>query len=284
MEIPRGGLKTSGQELAEIPRHGFGAADDLGPEAGLFHLVEGGHRYDLLWMPKPGAKRLFVMLSGDAMRKKYDPPVFQRWKWAPMLPGHCLYISDPSTYLHPRLGLAWYAGTASYDPQAVIARLVSQIAQAQGVPRGSIVTYGSSGGGFAALRLAAALPAAIAVPINPQVTVTGYQMSNVETYLEIAFGTRDRALALQLYPRLSLQACREALLGRRIVYIQNCCDTHHLEAHYTRFCGMMKAPLEPNPDQGAFRRLLFDHEGGHGAAETQEIFDQAMRIVADWTG
>ncbi len=283
MEIPRTGLKTSGQELAEIPRHRFEAADDLDAEAGLFHLVEGGHRYDLLWMPKPGAKRLFVMLSGDAMRKRYDPPVFQRWKWAPMLPGHCLYVSDPSTYLHPRLGLAWYAGTASYDPQVVIARLVGEISRAKGVPRSGIVTYGSSGGGFAALRLAAALPAAIAVPINPQVTITDYEMRNVETYTEIAFGTRDRALALALYPRLSLQACRDALFDRRIIYIQNRLDNHHHDIHFTPFCRMMETTAQANPTHGRFRRLVFEHEGGHGAAETQEVFDQAMRIVTRWT-
>jgi hypothetical protein len=282
-EIPRKGLKTSGRELAQIPRRPYGAAADLPQTPALLHLLEGGHRYDLLWMPQPRARRLFVMLSGDAMRKKYDPPVFQRWKWAPMLPGHCLYIADPSTYLHPRLGLSWYAGTVSYDPQAVIARLVGEIARQHDVPPGNVITYGSSGGGFAALRLAAALPDAIAVPINPQVTITDYEMRNVETYLDIAFGTRERALALELYPRLSLRAEHATLQKRRIIYIQNRLDTHHHEAHYKPFCDMMEADPEAEPECGRFRRLLFEHEGGHGAAESQEVFDRAMAIIAGWT-
>jgi hypothetical protein len=29
--------------------------------------------------------------------------------------------------------------------------------------------------------------------------------------------------------------------------------------------------------------LLFEHEGGHGAAESQEVFDRAMAIIAGWT-
>ena len=43
-------------------------------------------------------------------------------------------------------------------------------------------------------------------------------------------------------------------------------------------------PETENRDTGSFRLLFFEREGGHGAAETQEVFDAALEIVTGWTG
>ena len=285
-QIPRGGTKTPIAHLTEIPRLPWEGPERLSDTTAIYRFEDAeGTRQDLLWAPKEGATRLFVLFSGDAMRSKYDPPVFQRWKWASALPGDVLYISDPTLWIDDTLGLAWYSGTAEHDPLAGIVALIRAIAAARGVPESAIVTYGSSGGGFAALRVAAALPEAIAVPINPQTTITDYEFRNVEKYLRTAFGTADRALALERHPRLSLAAVKEALAGRRIVYIQNLLDPHHVESHLAPFARLMGVdPETENRDTGSFRLLFFEREGGHGAAETQEVFDAALEIVTGWTG
>lgn len=102
--MPNAG-KTSLDELRALPRSEWHEGANLpleGPE--LFHSTRAGLTYDLLWSPKPGAKRLFVLFSGDAMRSKNNPPVFQRWSWAPQFPGHCLYVSDPTLLMAPSEG------------------------------------------------------------------------------------------------------------------------------------------------------------------------------------
>lgn len=271
--IPRGSLKNPASDLKNMPRLSYKTTGDLINIPALYKHHAGGHIYDFLFSPNAGTKKLFVLFSGDAMRKKYDPPVFQRWKWAEAFPGHCLYISDPALYLDEKLGLAWYAGNKDFDPMTVISRLITDIATTMGVPADGIVTYGSSGGGFAALRALTFLPQATAVPVNPQTDITQYEFKNVERYTEIAFGTRDRGEALKLAPRLSLFNAMNVLRSRRIIYMQNSTDTHHLNEHFIPFRDML------GPDAKNFEAIIFDVDGGHGAAEPQEAFDRAMKII-----
>ena len=76
----------------------------------------------------------------------------------------------------------------------------------------------------------------------------------------------------------------EQLKDRNIVLIQNTLDTHHYEKHYKPFCAAMGVSADANINEGRFRRILFEHEGGHSKAETPEVFDLAMRIVQEKFG
>jgi hypothetical protein len=279
-DIPQQAGKVSLAHLQDMPEQAYSAGALSAEVPGRFWFDDKGFRFDLLWRPNPGHRRLFVFFSGDAMRSRNDPPVFQRWSWGPHFPGHCLYFSDPSLYLHPRLGLAWYAGTQKYDPLPAIARTIREICLAQDIPLSRVFSYGSSGGGFAALRLLSMLPDIGAIAINAQTNVTRYEKKNTERYLDICFAKRDRVQALKDYPqRLSLFVHVPVLLGRRIIYIQNEMDTHHYDIHYRPFCGAMGSDAEANETEGPFRRLLFAHEGGHTKAETPEVFGKALDIV-----
>ena len=172
MEIPKSSGKVSLDSLSHI------RAEALTPqtrysidEALLYHETIAGHRIDYLWHPNLEHRRLFVLFSGNAMRSRNDPPVFQRWSWASHFPGSCLYVSDPSLYLHPDLGLAWYSGTEKFDPMPSILQRALDIAAQSGVPRKNIFSYGSSGGGFAALRFAAITEGIGAISVNPQIQI-----------------------------------------------------------------------------------------------------------------
>lgn len=246
----------------------------------MFRFDREGFRFDLLWAPKPGAQMLFVLFSGDALREKFDPPVFQRWSWAPAFPGHCLYVADPSIHLDETLGLAWYAGTKDFDPAPTIAATVREFADAVGVPLRSVVSYGSSGGGFAALRLLGFLPDMAAVAVNPQIVVTLYRWRHVEKYLSLCFGIDSRDDALRLFPeRLSVLHYLPEIRNRRITYIQNTHDHYHLQDHFALFCSTLGVSADENPHDGSFRRLLFADERGHGGAEPEQLFRRAMAIM-----
>ena len=281
--IPQFSGKTTLGDLDEIPRRPWTVDPQALAGPCLMDFEEQGFRFDALWSPKPGAERLFVLFSGDALRSKNDPPVFQRWSWAPHFPGHCLYFSDPALYLADWLGLAWYAGTAGFDVLPPIARAIEAVLAAVGLGPDRAFAYGSSGGGFAALRLAAMMPGTGAVAINPQTVVPVYERKTTEMYLRLAFD-RGRKGALRHYPeRLSLLELVPRLQQRRLIYIQNTLDPHHYEKHYLPFCAAMGAPPEANETEGGFRRLLFAHEKGHVKAETPAVFGRAMQIVQDMT-
>jgi len=250
----------------------------------LYFKALDGFQLDYLWAPKPDAKRLFVLFSGDAMREKNHPPVFQRWTWSSFFPGHCLYVSDPSLFLDDTLGLAWYSGTAEFDPMPKIIEAVCSIVENFAISRKEIYAYGSSGGGFASLRFAAMLQDAKAICINPQTDITKYKNFGAKKYLRIAFNNLEKEKALEVFPeRMTLSFYRDELMNTKIVYIQNDLDQHHYDDHYKPFCEFLNQPNFENTSNGNFRRLIFSHEGGHKKAETPEVFAKAMSIVEEWS-
>ncbi|MFN3526795.1 MAG: glycosyltransferase, partial [Paracoccus sp. (in: a-proteobacteria)] len=278
--LRNGARKTSSAALSEMPVVDLAVEEPQPDVSALLKDTVGGHRFDYLWAPKPGADRLFVLFSGDAQREKNDPPVFQRWSWSPHFPGHCLYISDPMLHMHPEMGLAWYAGTEELDPLEPIIERALAMAKMTGLQAKDVVAYGSSGGGFAALRMAAMLPEAAAVAINPQTNIARFKWASPDFYARVCLNRPDRDAALADFPhRLDLGRHVTELRKRRIVLIQNRIDSHHLNKHYTPFCREMGATASENCDSGLFRRILFDHEGGHGRAETPETFAAALEIV-----
>ena len=214
------------------------------------------------------------------MRAKNDPPVFQRWSWGPFFPGHCLFVSDPSLYLDPNMGLAWYSGTKDFDPLQVVARKLEVIGRQLGLPAAQFYFYGSSGGGFAAIRMLTFMPDSAAISINPQTRIAEYHSKAVELYTEKCFGIRDRTKAEQKYPRrLSLIENADILRNRRIILIQNKIDKHHYEGHYKPFCAALGVGNDHSPGSTPIHRILFSHEGGHRKAESSEVFEEAMAMV-----
>lgn len=116
-KIPKAAGKVSLSSLSHIPQ--FEINDQINCDLKtptLYLEKEGKHRIDYLWQPNLEHDRLFVLFSGNAMRSKNDPPVFQRWSWSKHFPGSCLYVSDPSLYLSKDIGLAWYSGADTFDP------------------------------------------------------------------------------------------------------------------------------------------------------------------------
>lgn len=286
MNIPSQSGKTTLDSLVGIPRSPLPEQGEVTRNrVGLYYKVIDGFKFDLLWQPHKKTNRLFVLFSGDAMRSKNNPPVFQRWSWAKFFPGNCLYISDPSLYLDDRLGLAWYAGTDTFDPMPEVIKIVRSIANHLDIPNEEIYSYGSSGGGFAALRMAAMMEGVGAIAVNPQTVVTNYAMKNTDRYLRLCFNGRDRIAAVSDFPeRLSLFHQINMLQHRKIIYIQNELDEHHYEYHYIPFCDAMNEPHNSNSTVGNFRRLIFSHVDGHKKAETQDVFSKAMQIVEEWSG
>lgn len=113
------------------------------------------YEYQCLLIRQPG-KRLFVIFGGAIPdRTKAVLPRFSRFTWAPDFPGSVLCIADPTLLLGDKVQLGWYFGKADADATAGLVTVVSGFAASLGYGHAQIVTYGSSGGGFAAMQVAA---------------------------------------------------------------------------------------------------------------------------------
>lgn len=273
--------KTSLQQLQDLDRVQYGGQLGHINRTSLYYFEDNGLQYDFLWRPKTQSKKLFVFFSGDAMRKKFNPPVFQRQSWAGRVPGHCMYISDPMLYIDSGLGLAWYCGTELQDPLLRISELIRQITAELGLSLADVVAYGSSGGGYAALRLSVLLPDIAVICINPQTDISVYETRGVERYLRLCWQGISREQARTAFAaRLSLipAAQQKKFNNRRVVYVQNVLDTHHYEEHFKPFCAAVGIdPVASSSD--TISVILFSHPDGHAKAETDEVFKQAVDYV-----
>lgn len=280
IEVPRFSGKVGVTDLADYRRAEFGPGlvknkDDRV----LFTREYKGLRYDFAFAKKPKARRLFVLFSGAASRDKVDPPVFQRWKWADRFPGHVLYVSDPALFEHERLGLAWYIGVGSNDPLPFISETVQELAGYLRIKRKNVILYGSSGGGFASLRMQDFLPDATSVAINPQVTLQKYNKSLVNHYLKICHDSTFSTF------NFSANADRFDLLAKpkstdyRLVLVQNVLDKSHYTRHFSEYCKMLGIPSDESTSQKRVKTILFSHERGHLQAETSDVFTQIMSAL-----
>jgi hypothetical protein len=279
IETPVGrATKAEGKSLGELPRYVVRNVEELSAiREGVYALEDGPLTYDLVYSAGR-ERRLFVLLSGAVDRAKMQPPVFQRWSWAKYFPGHCLCIADPTLRLSPELSLAWYVGTEQVDATAKVADLIGAVARGIGVPMSEVVTYGSSGGGFAALRLAALLEQVTAVVINPQTDITRYYRGHVSRFLAACFDGLSVQTAVDRHgARLSVMQHLPALSERRIIYAQNTLDEYHVRNHLTPFAEGLGLGLAHGARARDVELLLFENAGGHGQAESPELFPELMR-------
>jgi hypothetical protein len=280
IEVPVRTGKTGLSELKDLPKELFEKASQVqAHEKAGFYFEEGEFRFDFLFA-RGSEPRLFVIFSGDIDRKKITPPAFQRWTWADKFPGHCLFVSDPSLHLDPSLGLAWYAGTSRSDSLPTIRRLVREIAGELKIPDGNLYAYGSSGGGFAALRLASIMPELVPIAINPQTDVLKYSNGAVDRCLKLCFSCASRSEAEEKFSsRLSLFPSLDQLRGRRMIYAQNRLDEHHHTTHYQPFVAALGLDFDIEYRTNEASVVLFEHPDGHRKAETSEAFNEIMELV-----
>jgi dienelactone hydrolase len=234
--------------------------------------------------PKPDADTLCVFFSGYVDRAQLALPVFRRWQWRGLAPGHALYISDPTLETCDTLGIGWYIGTSQRDAMEDIARLIRAVAQRHGVPERAIRFYGSSGGGFAALRALRWFPQACAIAINPQTRLTAFRGKSLASYLAQFFDGISAEAFAQAHP--TRNALTEALApcpDSAVVYVQNRLDAHHIAHHLSAFYEDRHGVLTPTLLRHQ-QLILFEDPAGHDTAEPKamlpSLFQAAARLQA----
>jgi len=245
---------------------------------GPFFTKYGNHDFHCLFS-RGTENRLFVLLTAAIRRGSRPLPAFNRWKWRKRFPGHVLCISDPTLAASSVLEIGWYLGSEMHDATTDMANLVKHIAQGLGVNNHSIIPYGSSAGGFAAMSLASRIPGSMAVAINPQTDATKYHPKRVTEMLTGCFPGLTLEDVRRDHASRVCMASALALGKSRVLIAQNTEDAEHWGPHFLPFAQSMGIPRKTGKsDCGQHSSIVYTHESGH-ASETPELFDEIIRQV-----
>lgn len=237
------------------------------------------------------ADTVLVCLHGATNRAKKELPRFEWMRTARRLPYSSVYISDPCLTLDPRLELAWYTGTLSFDIRPVLVEWIARLAASSSASR--VVIAGSSGGGFASLQLSSFLANSVAVPFSPQTAITSYYAGGSRAGAQRMF---LRSVMPELTPERPLEEysagfdwsghAKERLSAIErysdprenfVYYVQNENDVNHLRYHYLPF----KANVEK---LSSSRRFMFDVYGGEVGHNppSREVFTASIESALRW--
>lgn len=223
---------------------------------------------------------LFVLLTGAVNKTEpnYYYPKFDRWSWGEKFPGSILCIADPTLNFSDDLNLGWYVGSKSKKIDDAIEKLTLEIVKLLYIPPNRVITYGSSGGGFAAISLALKLDS-IAVAINPQTNIFQYEKSSVDKFLNTYFKSQSSTeVEDQDRKRLDLTyAYKFKENNLNIIYVQNSLDTFHYDRHFLPFSKILKFEKQyGKSEDGKHYLISYTNENGHGP-EPEYLF---ARIVS----
>lgn len=222
---------------------------------GILTVMHRGVPIDV-WNDRRGFDTTTVFFHATLDKSRSRFPAFTGERISETLPTNRIFVSDPSLYLDDELWLAWYAGN---HRQPKLQSAITSILRAL-IPRNeSVVTFGSSGGGFAALYYASRLPQSTAVPVNPQTNLASYLPSAVERYGRLAWrvgsgGGTDVLSAIPATTDLVKRFRRPNPC--KVFYVQNKNDRSHVTRQFDPF---MKAL----PNSHYVYPLVLEGEGGH---------------------
>lgn len=125
------------------------------------------------WVARPGkGSTLIVRLQGAVNRTKVTVPFLPSLTFSQAEDHPFLIIQDPSMDLDQGMNLSWYLGSYSADGHALVTSLIEEVRSALSLEH--VLLVGSSGGGFAALQIAALLDGSSALAFNPQTDLRNY--------------------------------------------------------------------------------------------------------------
>lgn len=242
------------------------------------YLESGAHSFHCLFS-RGKTDRLFVMLTAAISRRAGIVSHFNRINSRHFFDGHCLYIADPTLAIFQELDLGWYLGHQDQYVTKDMAMLVSTVGGLLGLDSDRIISYGSSGGGFAAMALANLLPGSCAVAINPQANALDFIPSTVDKLLAYCFDGQSRDEVLKTYPERVDMACALRDTESRMLLVQNSLDHLNWRPHYLRLADTLGLQAGPGPSgNGRHHSIIYSDERGH-APEPVALYREIMEIL-----
>lgn len=236
------------------------------------------------------SSRHYILFNG-ALNKNFKMyPIFNRHKWGAKINANMLNIYDSALNPGKDYLLGWYYGTQQRPLANEILPLINTLKTQRNLTNKDLVFYGSSGGGWAALRYASLFPGSLAVAINPQIDILRYQYeTSIRTFLQHSYPGMERSAIESTYSsdfKINPLPYLKSADGDRSRFIlaQNIVDEHHYQHHYLPFWGNFSKNSQGGWDDDRHNySVVYDHPSGH-SAEPEEVFVQLQQMIASMTG
>ncbi|MDY4312259.1 hypothetical protein SOX05_20535 [Pseudomonas putida] len=235
---------------------------------GRFRIWQGEARFDCLFHEKPDTEYLYVFLNGSRGEdlNSFAPiPRFGRWSWHQLFNGSTLFIEDPMLYKYETLNLGWYYGTSDVDYLESTLNIVKAVQKK--INAAKIIFYGSSGGGYAALQLAARLPDSFAISINPQTQLFKWGSANSFTeHTNIDLEVHDQRLR-----NFAGEAVAKNKSSKYFV-IQNALSHDDCSDHFLPFCSQVGHNAQYGlSSSNNILTWLYSTPGGHNSTDNKSV-------------
>ncbi|WHH52218.1 hypothetical protein QFA96_07580 [Pseudomonas sp. Ap32] len=235
---------------------------------GRFRVWQNDARFDCLFHEKPDTEYLYVFLNGSRGEdlKSFAPiPRFGRWSWHQLFNGSTLFIEDPMLYKYETLNLGWYYGTAEDDYLDATLNIVKSVQMKIGAAK--VIFYGSSGGGYAALQLAARLSDSFAISINPQTQLFKWgSAASFSEHTDIDLTATDKFLR-----NFAGEAVAKNRSSKYFI-IQNALSHDDCSEHFLPFCAQVghtaKFGLSSSEN---ILTWLYSTPGGHNSTDNKSV-------------
>lgn len=246
--------------------------------------------YDFLITAKPGTV-LLCHFHAAAPQGGITLPIFGGMGVTSSLTTSMFVPSDPTLALDTSMGIAWHFGCEGIPLQAITVSIVKKLQTHLDAPR--VVTWGGSGGGFAAIRVARDIPDSIALAWNPQTDIAKYYHGHVDHFRRIAFPAIAAGDCLSSdrgqFPSLCTDEFVNGYQGR-IFYLQESTDWHakaHLEPFLAGFCGKALSDIADSSKFSGFVTdqlyLHLDHWGEGHVPPSKAIISEVLRLLSRGT-
>lgn len=220
--------------------------------------------------PKSTRLPVLALFNGaiDPMRAA-GKPVFQRFSWNEEFQASTAYFHDSTQTLHPTLRISWGLGDGVLTLAPLHAGALEGYRTALetqlGAQQPNLHLFGSSAGGFQALRVATLLSDASTLVNNPQLDWLKYEVrSAVRDVLSTVYAhvpqdqVRDQHGA-----EISLTTWWSQLgVIPSFKYLLNCASKADVDLQYLPFMRWLAGPQVPSPSDVHVRTYL-DQQAGH---------------------
>jgi len=166
---------------------------------------------------------------------------FQRHTWIKNFEGSFIIFDDPTIEDGNDLSIGWFQGLQG-ELIAVLVGVIREIISELNFREENVRLFGSSAGGFVALKLSELLSEPDVLVINPQTNILNYSKKHVGNMLEYSYSksndmlTADEKNKLKHAPDLNRKG--------KIFYFQNKADKLHLKNHYGPVLSFLKLHQE----------------------------------------
>lgn len=180
-------------------------------------------------------KSLVVMLPG-ATSRRHGHRDFQRYTWAEEFPdSDIIAFSDPTIKNGNKLTIGWFQNSEETFGVNVVSRLIDKLITAHHYKESETLIWGSSAGGFTALKLGEVLDKVSVLAINPQLFLYNYQKVHYDALLASVYGGMAHQDVLRSFKDRIVVSNAIAQREGRTVIIQNESDTRHVLRHLRPF-------------------------------------------------